>query len=130
MASAQTDYSFILSLVYPGAEWTLFDSSNFESLDWGTNNTAPKPSYEELMAAFDLAKPQEAMRLLREKRNSLLQESDVYVLPDFPHPDEATKQAWLTYRQQLRDFPENSSPQLTLSLELDETSVTWPIPPH
>ena len=39
---------------------------------------------------------------MREERNQLLKDSDYTALPDFPS---ANKQAWLDYRQQLRDFP-------------------------
>ena len=39
---------------------------------------------------------------MREERNQLLKESDFTSLPDFP---KSNKQAWLDYRQQLRDFP-------------------------
>ena len=124
------NYSMMLPLAFPGAEWALYDSHDFGSLVWGPNNTIPQPSHADLLAAFELVKPQEAMRLLRLKRNELLQQSDVFVFPDFPHKDEATKQAWLAYRQALRDLPSISSPQLLLpSLELDESSVAWPAKP-
>jgi len=39
---------------------------------------------------------------MRQERNRLLQESDYRALPDFPS---ANKEAWLSYRQALRDFP-------------------------
>jgi len=39
---------------------------------------------------------------MREERNKLLKESDYTVLPDFPS---ANKQAWLDYREELRNFP-------------------------
>lgn len=42
---------------------------------------------------------------VREIRNQLLAESDCYVLPDRPE-SEAVIDAWKTYRQALRDLPE------------------------
>ena len=39
---------------------------------------------------------------MREQRNKLLLDSDYTALPDFPT---ANKKAWITYRQDLRDFP-------------------------
>ena len=39
---------------------------------------------------------------MREERDQLLKESDYTSLIDFPSTN---KQAWLDYRQQLRDFP-------------------------
>tara|TARA_B110001450_G_C17286834_1_gene345787 strand:+ start:171 stop:578 length:408 start_codon:yes stop_codon:yes gene_type:complete len=65
--------------------------------------------------------------LLRKKRNKLLVESDYLAMPDYPYPTETTKQALLTYRQQLRDLPQKSTPQLDNDDKL--TNVTWPTPP-
>jgi len=39
---------------------------------------------------------------MRMERNRLLKDSDYTVLPDFPT---VSKQAWVDYRQKLRDFP-------------------------
>ena len=36
------------------------------------------------------------------ERNQLLKDCDFRVLPDYP---DTNKEAWITYRQQLRDFP-------------------------
>ena len=35
-------------------------------------------------------------------------ETDKYALPDFPHQSEEIRQAWLDYRQSLRDLPAQS----------------------
>jgi len=53
----------------------------------------------------------------RKKRDELLKESDKYALPDFPHQTSEIKQAWLDYRQTLRDLPNNENP-------------VWPTPPE
>lgn len=58
--------------------------------------------------------------ILKRKRNQLLYRSDIYALPDFPHATEEIRQAWLDYRQTLRDLPE-----LTDDLE----HPIWPTPP-
>jgi hypothetical protein len=42
---------------------------------------------------------------LRSKRNMFLDQSDKYVTIDFPHPSPEARQAWLDYRQALRDLP-------------------------
>ena len=127
--SSSTNYAVLLSLLYPGAEWSLSNSFDFNTLEWGPNNSVPKPSHADLLASFESQKTQEAMRLLRAKRDELLRDSDAYALPDFPHPDEATKQAWLAYRQALRDLTTTAAPQLSLSMQLVEGSVTWPSKP-
>jgi hypothetical protein len=69
-----------------------------------------------------------AENLLRKYRNILLELSDKYVLPDFPHSNETTKQAWITYRQNLRDLPSNSTPSFDSNGIL--TGVTWPTDPE
>ena len=66
--------------------------------------------------------------LLRKRRDQLLAESDVKVLPDSPMTD-AKRNEWKTYRQALRDLPANSTPKITDEEELDESSVTWPTKP-
>ena len=74
--------------------------------------------------------PVRAMQLLREKRNQLLQESDRYVLPDYPHSSELIRNAWFAYRQQLRDLPSNSTPSILSDGSLNPESVCFPTPPH
>ncbi len=50
---------------------------------------------------------QTQFKMLREKRNNLLKESDVYMLPDFPiTPENLIKIK--DYRQKLRDFNNNN----------------------
>lgn len=62
---------------------------------------------------------------LRWKRNALLSQCDIpWGLADFQHLD---KQAWLDYRQALRDLPDNSDPQLDENDNL--TNVVFPVPP-
>ena len=66
--------------------------------------------------------------LLRKKRDQLLVESDVTVLPDSPMTD-SKRNEWKTYRQALRDLPASSTPKITNEEQLDESSVTWPTQP-
>ena len=40
---------------------------------------------------------------------------------DYPHPTPEIKQAWLDYRQSLRDLPSNTE---------DPTNPVWPTPPN
>ena len=66
--------------------------------------------------------------LLRKKRDQLLVESDVKVLPDSPMTD-SKRNEWKTYRQALRDLPASSTPKITNEEQLNESSVTWPTQP-
>jgi len=52
----------------------------------------------------------------RAERDRLLRESDWAALPDVP-----ASEAWLTYRQALRDVPQQSG---------FPDSVEWPTPPN
>ncbi len=65
---------------------------------------------------------------LRMKRDKLLAESDVKVLPDSPMTD-SKRNEWKTYRQALRDLPATSTPKITHEEQLDDSSVTWPTVP-
>jgi hypothetical protein len=61
------------------------------------------------------------MQVLRQKRDALLAETDKYVAMDFPHHSPEDKQAWLDYRQALRDLPANTT---------DPENPVWPTPPE
>lgn len=63
---------------------------------------------------------------LRMMRDQLLSNSDWTQIPDAPLT-ETQKTAWQTYRQQLRDLPENI--QDPKPLVLDSSHSDWPISP-
>jgi len=58
---------------------------------------------------------------IRNERNKRLRDTDKYTIPDWPHPTEDVKQAWLDYRQALRDLPTNTE---------DPSNPVWPIAPN
>ena len=67
----------------------------------------------------------EPMRLLREKRDILLRETDWTQYRDVTLSNDSD---WQTYRQSLRDLPSTSSPELDEQGNL--TNVTWPTKPE
>jgi len=68
----------------------------------------------------------EAMgRVVRAERDNRLRACDAQALPDYPHPDEATRQAWLDYRQALRDLPALAG----FPWGGDVNAVSWPTSP-
>ena len=69
-----------------------------------------------------------ALYILRNERNIILKRSDIYVLPDYPHSSDTVKQAWLTYRQNLRDLTTTQTPTLSSDGVLE--NVTWPTDPN
>tara|TARA_E500000331_G_scaffold354164_1_gene406507 strand:+ start:2642 stop:2938 length:297 start_codon:yes stop_codon:yes gene_type:complete len=86
--------------------------------------TDPNSVSADIKGALDAVAPW----LLRKKRDQLLVETDVKVLPDSPMTD-SKRTEWNTYRQALRDLPANSTPKITNEEQLDESSVTWPTQP-
>jgi hypothetical protein len=84
-----------------------------------------KPSQEEIQAKIAELQAAEPMRLLRIERNLLIQQTDWRATVDYPNPD---KQAWLDYRQALRDLPETADPQLDENGQL--TNIVWPEEPQ
>ena len=85
------------------------------SKDWATF----KAKYDELETKF----PMDELRMVR---NIKLTETDWTQNPDVPS---TTRDKWLSYRQELRDFPETASPTLNEEGFLNESSVVWPNPP-
>lgn len=94
------NYLEVIVKYYPGVGFGIGDS--YESLNW-TSETVPKPTKEHLEILWDEMKDEYELNLFRVERDALLKESDVYVLPDFPHKTPEIKEAWLKYRQALRD---------------------------
>ena len=80
-----------------------------------------------IMSAIELTNADPA-RLVREKRNQLLAESDWTQTRDNVRLNDST---WQLYRQELRDITKSASfnPKLNTNGTLDESSVTWPLKP-
>ena len=65
----------------------------------------------------------EAIRIMREERNRLLQETDWRFRSDL-----TPSQEWIDYSQALRDLPSTASPKLNEQGNL--INVTWPTKPE
>jgi len=97
------------------------------------DNAPPSLTWAEVKAKMDEMKDawklEKALDELRRQRNVKLQETDHYFVGDYVHSSENTKEAWRTYRQELRDLPANS-PEAQIDLETGElTGVVWPTKP-
>ena len=106
----------------PNAVWTL-RGDTYDGLEWLDKNQT-KPTEEQVTAKIAEIKAAEPMKLLREERNRLLQETDWRASSDLIMSEE-----WKIYRQRLRDLPEGNAPDLDSNGELDFSSVNWPTPP-
>ena len=77
------------------------------------DRTPPQPSAEEVTAYHR----EKAMRIAREQRDELLQQTDWMMFSDTATPS----QAWLDYRQALRDVPSQAG---------FPDNITWPTKPE
>jgi len=81
------------------------------------------PTEEEIQAKIAELVAAEPLRLLRQQRNQLLQQSDWMAVSD-----RTMTQAQIDYRQALRDLPATAEPQLDENGNL--TNVNWPERPE
>ena len=122
------DLSFVLNNIRENSKWSIRGDKIYNNLRWNTENITIKPTLEECQEYWNTHGTPYLMNLLREERNKKLLETDKYTsIPDWPHPSEEVKQAWITYRQELRDLPSTTTPELDSNGQL--TNVTWPTPP-
>jgi hypothetical protein len=115
----------VLEILAPGMPYTS-DGTTWESVvfeDVGILKP-PLPEYE--YALYKLMNV-EAIKKFREERNALLDKSDKYVTPDYPHRLELDIQNWKDYRRALRDLPGTARP--TLDADGNLTGVEWPAAP-
>jgi hypothetical protein len=66
------------------------------------------------------------LRELRQERNWRIGRTDFLMVSDFPFPSDTIRQAWITYRQALRDITATTTPSLD---ENGQLVVTWPTAP-
>ena len=111
----------LLELV-PQAQFHSFNG-DVDLLKWLDERA--KPTNETILNKMQELQNAEPMRLLREERNRKLQETDWRATVDYPGTD---KEAWLTYRQALRDLPSTSEPRL--DEQGNFVNVTWPTKPE
>ena len=88
-------------------------------------NLVPKETIQDKYADFTLAHD---LVILRNERYTRLVASDVYALPDFPHPTEAARQAWLDYRQELRNIT-TTYPTPVTDDDDNLIGIDWPVKP-
>lgn len=105
---------------YQDKKWIL-DGPDYTGLTW-ISDDCEKPTENELNLKKAELQAAEPLRLLRQQRNQLLQQSDWMAVSD-----RTMTQAQIDYRQALRDLPETADPQLDENGNL--TNVNWPEEP-
>ena len=110
----------------PNSEWAV-TGDQYSRLTWLDKNQT-KPTEDELNAKIAELEVAEPFKLLREKRNKLIAETDWTQLKDISL-DSIREKNWNEYRQALRDLPNGSTPKLDSNGDLDMSSVTWPDKP-
>ena len=110
----------------PGAQCRI-SGDTYNGIMWDDKDQT-LPTEEELNNKIAELEAAEPARLVREKRDRLLAESDWTQTRDNVRLNDST---WVTYRQELRDITKSASftPKLNDDGTLDESSVTWPLKP-
>tara|TARA_B100000767_G_C19613993_1_gene471081 strand:- start:50 stop:433 length:384 start_codon:yes stop_codon:yes gene_type:complete len=114
-----------LNILYPDHTWGVAEDS-YEGIVWGDMPEEDRPSEEIVEAKRQELNVIEAWRQFREQRNTKLRATDPLVLPDYPHPSEETRTAWLEYRKKLRNSTVTANPEVDNSNNL---TAEWPTPP-
>ena len=114
-----------LNILYPDHTWGVAKDS-YEGIVWGNMPEEDRPSEEIVEAKRQELNVIEAWRQFREQRNTKLRATDPLVLPDYPHPSEETRTAWLEYRKKLRNSTVTANPEVDNSNNL---TAEWPTPP-
>ena len=104
----------------------LWVGNDYSGLTWLGSGSAPTDA--EITTELNRLNAAEPVRLLREKRDELLAETD-WVVTKATETGVAVSDTWKTYRQALRDLPASSTPKVDSFNNLDLTSVTWPTKP-
>ena len=104
-----------LSSKYPGLLFGC-NGDTYESIAFESHNY---PSKDVFLNDYEIWVNEKPLRLLRQQRNQLLQQSDWMAVSD-----RTMTQAQTNYRQALRDLPSTADPQLDEQSNL--TNVTWP----
>ena len=115
------DIPAALTSLKPGAEWTLI-GDDYSGLEW-LDSKQTKPTETEINSKIAELDKAEAMRLLREERDTRIAKTDWRAGSDL-----TLASAWSTYRQALRDIT-TQTPKLDSNYNLDLTSVNWPTEP-
>lgn len=109
----------ILNRIRPGANWKVENMYDYETIIWNDENQI-KPTRNEYDSMSNQLEIERKWDCIRERRDTELNKTDKYIVSDWPHPTPEDRQAWLDYRQALRDLPANTE---------DPANPDWPTRP-
>ncbi len=114
--------------INPDSKFSYFHPPKDE-INWISEDIS-QPTEEEIQAKLTELRDAEPMRLLREERNQKLQETDWTQYRDVSLSNDSD---WQTYRQSLRDLPQNFSPIIDVITEdgypIVKEQTDWPEKP-
>ena len=120
-----TDITKALIALRPDSLWVVRE----EQIIWNDTETS-RPTDEEINDKIAELRDAEPMRLLREERNQKLSETDWTQYRDVSLSNDSD---WQTYRQSLRDLPQNFSPIIDIITEdgypIVKEQTDWPEKP-
>lgn len=108
----------ILTKKYQQYAWTVEDD-DYSSLVWYPENSISKPTEEEIRTHNAEVSVIVRWEPIKNRRNKLLTLCDWTQLPDCQLSPEK-KVEWTTYRQQLRDLPQQG---------VEPENIVWPVQP-
>ena len=118
-----------LMALYPDKAWTV-DGDSYDGIGWADMEESERPTEEFLELKRQELIDAQPWNELREERNKRLTESDKFAAVDYPYATEGVRQAYLEYRQALRDLPANTEapdnptwPTLALPTEIDPMDI-------
>ena len=80
-----------------------------------------KPTEAQLVAKYNSIKSEIRNKLVRERRDELLIESDKYAVKDFPFRTKTKRDQWMGYRRNLRNLTDNLN---NFTLDLNNFEIT------
>jgi hypothetical protein len=108
-----------LTKIDPSRPWTA-RGNTYDDIVWDDETTS-RPTRELVEAKLQELIDAQPWKELREERNRRITRTDYLATIDYPHATEEVKQAWLDYRQALRDLPANTT---------DPENPVWPVAPN
>lgn len=102
------DYSWILSVNYPTAQWAM-DNEDYSTLQWFSDT--PKPTQEELDALWIPTQEAIAKQDCKKQASALLYETDWTTIPDVADPTNSpylvNQAEFIAWRSQVRALAVN-----------------------